>query len=450
MSDVIRDLLIKGGHLIDPASGIDAPRDLLLRDGLVAGVDLPGAFAGIEAEIVDAFGHVVAPGLIDIHVHLREPGQTYKETIATGTAAAAGGGFTTVVAMPNTVPVNDSVETMRWMLAPKRGAKVRVFAMPAATLGSLGKRQTDFAALAAAGALGFTDDGKPILDRAIMRAALEQSARLGLPVSQHAEDPSLSHGAIMNAGPVAFRLGLRGYPVEAEASIVERDIALVREIATANPGLMPHLHVQHVSSALAVAAIRAAKAEGLHVTCEAAPHHFTLTDEAIGDFDTNAKMNPPLRSEADRQAILAGLFDGAIDCIATDHAPHARHEKEVEFERAPNGITGLETAFGLAMRILHGELRMPLTRVLHLMSAAPAKIVGLKQAGSLAVGSWGDVVVFDPRTSWSFDAAKSRSKSKNSPFDGAPMLGAVTGVLVAGKVVHPKSFDSFRDPAKLG
>ena len=427
------DVLISGGHLIDPASGIDAPRDLLLRDGAVAGVELPGAFAGVDAEVIDATGQVVAPGLIDIHVHLREPGQTYKETIATGTAAAAAGGFTSVVAMPNTVPVNDSVETMRWMLAPERGAKVRVFAMPAATFGSLGKQQTGFAALAKAGALGFTDDGKPILDPALMRAALEQSAKLGLPISQHAEDPALSNGAIMNAGPVAFRLGLRGYPVEAEASIVERDIAFVREIAAT--GLMPHLHVQHVSTARAVAAIRAAKAEGLHVTCEAAPHHFTLTDEAIRDFDTNAKMNPPLRAEEDRQAILAGLFDGAIDCIATDHAPHARHEKEVEFVSAPNGITGLETAFGLALRTLHGELGMPLSRVLHLMSAGPAKIVGLKLAGSLAVGSWGDVVIFDPKAKWAFDSSNSRSKSKNTPFDGASMLGSVKATIVSGKIV---------------
>ena len=437
------DVIITGGHLIDPANGLDGPRDLLLRDGLVAAVDLPGAFAGVDAEIIDASGHIVAPGLIDIHVHLREPGQTYKETIATGTAAAAAGGFTTVVAMPNTVPVNDSIETMRWMLAAERGAKVRVFAMPAATLGSMGKQQTDFAALAAAGALGFTDDGKPILDPAIMRAALEQSARLGLAISQHAEDPALSNGAIMNAGPVAFRLGLRGYPVEAEASIVERDIALVREIAAANPGLMPHLHVQHVSTALAVAAIRAAKAEGLHVTCEAAPHHFALTDEAIGDFDTNAKMNPPLRSEEDRQAILAGLFDGAIDCIATDHAPHARHEKEVEFERAPNGITGLETAFGLALRILHDELGMPLSRVIHLMSAGPAKIVNLKQAGSLAPGCWADVVIFEPQARWTFRAAECVSKSKNTPFDGAPMFGKVRATIVGGK----RAFDFAAHPS---
>jgi dihydroorotase len=429
-------LLIRGGRLVDPKSGVDAERDLLIRDGVVAGVDAPGGFAGVSvAESLDASGYVVAPGLVDIHVHLREPGQTYKETITTGTAAAAAGGFTTVVAMPNTLPVNDSVERLEWMLAPGRGAQVRVFAMPAATIGSQGAELTDFEALAKAGALGFTDDGKPILEPAIMRECLLRAARLGLPVSQHAEDPRLSHGAIMNAGPVAFRLGLRGYPAEAEVSIVERDIALVREIE-ASEGVRAHLHVQHVSTAAAVAAVRAAKAEGLDVTCEAAPHHFTLTDEAIGDYDTNAKMNPPLRSEADRLAVIAGLLEGTIDCIATDHAPHARHEKEVEFERAPNGITGLESSLGLALRVLHREHGASLNKVVELMTSGPAEVVSLQRAGSLGVGQWGDVVVFDAGAAWRFDAAASRSKSKNTPFDGEPMLGRVRSTVVAGRVVY--------------
>ena len=430
--------------MIDPRSGIDAERDLLLRDGLVAGVEAPGGFADVRAdETLDASGCVVAPGLIDIHVHLREPGQTYKETIATGTAAAAAGGFTTVVAMPNTLPVNDSVERLQWMLAPERGAQVRVFAMPAATVGSQGAALTDFEALAKAGALGFTDDGKPILEPGVMRECLLRAGRLGLPVSQHAEDPRLSHGEIMNAGLMAFRLGLRGYPAEAESSIVERDIALVREIAAVE-GVRAHLHVQHVSTEGAIKAVRAAKAEGLHVTCEAAPHHFTLTDEAVGAggqsgeiaYDTNAKMNPPLRSEADRLAVIAGLLDGTIDCIATDHAPHARHEKEVEFDRAPNGITGLETALGLAMRVLHGEHGASVAKVLELMSAGPARVAGLQRAGSLAVGQWGDVVVFDPGASWSFSAAESKSKSKNTPFDGELMLGRVRATVVAGKILY--------------
>ena len=427
--------LIRNGHLIDPATGLDAPRDLLLREGLIAAIDTPGAFASVEvAETIDATGHVVAPGLIDIHVHLREPGQTWKETIATGTRAAVAGGFTTVVAMPNTIPVNDSVATQAWMLDAARNPSTRLFAMPAATLGSGGEHLSDFEALAAAGAVGFTDDGKPILRDAVMRAALVAAARLGLPVSQHAEDPAMSNGAIMNAGPVAFRLGLRGYPVEAEARIVNRDIALLRKIEREEK-LRPHLHVQHVSSALALQAIREAKSQGLHVTCEAAPHHFALTDEAVADFDTNCKMNPPLRSEADRQAVLAALLDGTVDCIATDHAPHARHEKEVEFERAPNGITGIETSLGLSLRILHREHGMQLSRVMALMSTAPAQLVNLTEAGSLAVGKWADLVIFDAAAEWPFNSAAALSKSKNSPFNGATMLGKIKATIVAGRVV---------------
>jgi dihydroorotase len=281
--------------------------------------------------------------------------------------------------------------------------------------------------------VGFTDDGKPVLDAAVMRAALVAAAELGLPVSQHAEDPRLSHGAIMNAGPVAFRLGLRGYPAIAESSIVERDIEMVRELMAG--GVRPHLHVQHVSTALALEAIRRAKAEGLPVTCEAAPHHFTLTDEAIGDYDTNAKMNPPLRVEADRRAVIEGLIDGTIDCIATDHAPHASHEKEVEFERAPNGITGLETVLGLALRVLHREHGMPLARVMELMSRRPAQVIGLRDRGTLRVGGVADVVVFDAGAEWNFVARESRSKSKNTPFDGAAMLGRVRATVCGGRVV---------------
>jgi dihydroorotase len=268
-----------------------------------------------------------------------------------------------------------------------------------------------------------------------MRAALVAAACVGLPISQHAEDPALSCGAIMNAGPVAFRLGLRAYPAEAESRIVRRDIELLREIERTDH-LRPHLHVQHVSTALALDAIREAKVQGLHVTCEAAPHHFTLTDEAVGDFDTNARMNPPLRSESDRLAVIAGLMDGTVDCIATDHAPHARHEKEVEFERAPNGITGLETALGLALRILHREHGMPLAKVLALMSAAPAKVVKLAGAGSLGTGKWADLVVFDAAADWNYRAAASLSKSRNSPFNGARMLGSVMATIVGGKVVY--------------
>ena len=430
------DILILNGRVVDPASGVDAARDVLLRDGRVAAVEVPGTLKSVEAaETIDASGMVVAPGFVDVHVHLREPGQTYKETIATGTAAAAAGGFTTVVAMPNTVPVNDSVAGLEWMLDAARGSAVKLFAMPAATVGSMGGELTDFAALRAAGAVGFTDDGKPVLEDHVMRAALVAAARLGVPVSQHAEDTRLTGGCSMNAGPVAFRLGLRGMTVEAEARIVERDIRLLREIEKAE-GLRPHLHVQHVSTARAMALIREAKAQGLHVTCEVAPHHFTLTDEAIGDYDTHAKMNPPLRAEADRVAMIAGLMDGTVDCIATDHAPHAAHEKEVEFAAAPNGITGLETALGLALRVLHKGQGMSLVRVMQLMSAAPARIVSLEGRGALTVGSFADVVVFDAAAEWVYDAAKTRSKSRNTPFDGAGMVGRVMATVCEGRVAY--------------
>jgi dihydroorotase len=434
------DILILNGRLVDPASGVDGERDLLLRNGRVAAVEVQGGLKAFKAketgsQIIDAAGMIVAPGLVDVHVHLREPGQTYKESIATGTAAAAAGGFTTVVAMPNTVPVNDSVAGLEWMLDAARGSVVKLFAMPAATFGSMGEEITDFHELRRAGAVGFTDDGKPVLHDRVMREALTAAAGIGVPVSQHAEDTRLTGGCSMNAGPVAFRLGLRGMTVEAEARIVARDIRLLRDIERQD-GLRPHLHVQHVSTAKAMSLIREAKAAGLHVTCEVAPHHFTLTDEAIGDYNTNAKMNPPLRAAVDRMAMIAGLMDGTVDCIATDHAPHALFEKEQEFERAPNGITGLETALGLALRVLHKGQGMTISRVMELMSAQPAGIISLEGRGTLRVGSFADVVVFDPAAEWSFDAKKSRSKSKNTPFDGAGMVGQVIATICEGRVVY--------------
>jgi dihydroorotase len=430
------DILILNGRLVDPISGIDAERDVLLRRGRVAAVEMPGGLSAAKAkETIDAAGMVVAPGLVDVHVHLREPGQTYKESIKTGTATAAVGGFTSVVAMPNTVPVNDSVARLEWMLDAAREACVKLFAMPAATFGSRGEEITDFHELQRAGAVGFTDDGKPVLEGRVMRAALVAAAGIGVPISQHAEDTRLTGGCSMNAGTVAFRLGLRGMTVEAESRIVERDIRLLRDIERQD-GQRPHLHVQHVSTARAMGLIREAKSEGLHVTCEVAPHHFALTDEAVGDYDTNAKMNPPLRAETDRLAMIAGLMDGTVDCIATDHAPHAAHEKEQEFERAPNGITGLETALGLALRVLHHGEGMAVSRVIALMSAQPAGILSLEGRGALSVGSFADVVVFDPAAEWSFAAKASRSKSRNTPFDGAAMLGRVAFTVSEGRIVY--------------
>lgn len=426
-------LVIRNGHLIDPAAGIDARKDILLKDGRVAEIAAPGKLKQTNgAESLDAAGLTVAPGLIDMHVHLREPGQTHKETIATGTAAAAAGGFTSVAAMPNTDPVNDSPEITRWMQAPEREAAVRVFPIGAATRGSRGEALNDFAALKAAGAVAVTDDGHPILKDGIMLEALAAAARVGLSVIQHAEDTRMTQGASMNAGPTAFRLGLRGMPSEAESSLVERDIRLVTELR--DPRV--HLHVAHTSTAAAVAAVRQARRNGLRVTCEVAPHHFLLTEEHVGNYDTHAKMNPPLRSAADRDAMIEAILDGIVDAIATDHAPHAPHEKEVEFERAPNGITGLETALGLCLRWLHAEWKLPLGRVLSLLSAQPAALLGLKGRGTLAVGSFADVVVFDPRAEWTYSVAQSRSRSRNSPFDGWPMLGKVRWTISEGRVAY--------------
>jgi dihydroorotase len=428
-------ILIRGGHLIDPSSGVDAARDVLLSDGKVAAVDAPGKIKAAGAEVIDAKGLVIAPGLVDIHVHLREPGQGYKETIASGTAAAAAGGFTSVCAMPNTVPVNDSPETTRWMLAPERGAAIRVFPIAAATRGSMGEALTEYGSLKAAGAVGVTDDGKPILGDAIMREALTAAARANLPVIQHAEDTRLTGGCSMNAGALAFKLGLRGMPVEAESGLVERDLRLLAQVKDARA----HLHVAHLSTKAALEAVKRARRNGLRVTCEVAPHHFVLTEEAVSHYNTNAKMNPPLRAEADRAAMIEGILDGAIDAIATDHAPHAAHEKEQEFERAPNGITGLESALGLSIAVLHGRHRMPLSRIVSLLSTQPAGVLGLKGRGSLAVGAFADVVIFDPAKKWVFQSSASRSKSKNTPFDGWEMQGQVVTTISEGRLVYRRA-----------
>ena len=429
-------IVIRNGHLIDPAAGVDAVRDILFKDNRVVEIALAGKLKQLngatDVQQIDATGLVVAPGLIDIHVHLREPGQGYKETIATGTAAAAAGGFTAVAAMPNTTPVNDSAEITRWMQSPERGAQVRVFPIAAATRGSKGENINDFAALKSAGAVAVTDDGHPILKDSVMRETLAAAARVGLSVIQHAEDTRQTQGASMNAGPVAFRLGLRGMPVEAESGIVERDIRLITELRDARA----HLHVAHTSTAAAIAAVRQARRNGLRVTCEVAPHHFLLTDEHVGCYNTNFKMNPPLRSAADRDAMIEAILDGVVDAIATDHAPHAMHEKEVEFERAPNGITGLETALGLCLRYLHGDLKMPLGRVLSLLSAQPAAVLGLKGRGTLAVGSCADAVIFDAKAEWTYRATEGKSKAKNTPFDGWTMLGKARWTICEGRVAY--------------
>jgi dihydroorotase len=424
-------LLINGGRLIDPAAGIDVLMDLLLRDGQVAEVALPGKIRGAAQEKLDARGLIVAPGFIDLHVHLREPGQGYKETIASGTAAAAAGGFTSVCCMPNTQPVVDSPEWVTWLQQPERGAVVNVFPIAAATHASKGAVLTDFRGLQRAGAVGVSDDGKPILNDAVMRETLRLSSEINLPVIQHAEDTRMTDRCSMNDGPTAFRLGLRGMTAEAEASVVERDVQLAQQFAGAR------LHVAHLSTADALKAVRRGKRSKSHVTCEVTPHHFALTDADVGEYDTNFKMNPPLRSDSDREAILAALADGTVDAIATDHAPHAPQEKIIEFERAAFGITGLETALGLAITHLHRGHKIPLNRIVELFTSGPARVFSLRGRGTLVRGSHADVTIFDPQKRWTFDSAKSHSRSQNTPFGGAQLTGKVVATIVSGRIVYP-------------
>jgi len=425
-----RSCLIRGGHVIDPAARIDAPMDLLLRDGRVAEIATPNKIRGGADEKFDARGLIVSPGFIDLHVHLREPGQSHKETIATGTAAAAAGGFTSICCMPNTSPVVDSPQWVSWLRQPERGAMVNVFPIAAATRASKGAVITDFRELQRAGAVAITDDGKPILSDDIMREALRQSADIDLTIVQHAEDTRTTQGCSMNDSPTAFRLGLRGMKASAEASIVDRDVQLAQQF----PGA--RLHVAHLSTADALKAVRRGKRSKAHVTCEVTPHHFTLTDESVGEYDSNFKMNPPLRSASDREALIVGLADGTVDAIATDHAPHALHEKLVEFERAPFGITGLETALALAITRLHRQHAIPLSRIVELFTSGPARVFGLRGRGSLARGSFADVTIFDPKKRWRFEASKSLSKSHNTPFDGWQFIGKAVVTIVGGELVY--------------
>jgi dihydroorotase len=404
--------------------------DVLLREGRVAEVALPNKIRGSADEKFDARGLIVAPGFIDLHVHLREPGQSYKETIASGTAAAAAGGFTSICCMPNTHPIVDSPEWVTWIQQAERGAVINVFPIAAATKASKGAVLTDFRGLQRAGAVAVTDDGKPILGNDIMRETLRLASELNLPVIQHAEDTRMTEHCSMNDGPTSFRLGLRGMKAAAEASIVERDVQLAQQFAGTR------LHVAHLSTADALKAVRRGKRSKACITCEVTPHHFTLTDADVAEYDTNFKMNPPLRSASDREAILVALADGTVDAIATDHAPHAPHEKIIEFERALFGVTGLETALGVAITRLHREQRIPLARIVELFTAGPARVVDIKGRGSLARGNHADVTIFDPKKRWTFEAAKSRSKSRNTPFDGWQLTGKVVATIVGGRVVY--------------
>ncbi len=427
----MRPVLIRGGRVVDPSQALDAVVDVLLADGVVA--RLGESLAAPErAEVIDAGGLVVTPGLIDVHVHLREPGGEHKETIASGSRAAVAGGFTSVVAMPNTDPPVDSPAAVGFVLAAGRAAALaRVFPSGCITLGQAGEQLTEFGELMGAGAVCVTDDGRPVSSAGVMRMALEYAQSFDLPVAVHEEELALSRGGSMNEGIVATRLGLTGIPNAAEDVMIARDLILA--------GLTGgRLHVQHVATRGGVEMIRAAKARGVRVSAEGTPHHFTLTDEAVGWYSTNAKMNPPLRSAADRDAVRAGVADGTLDVIATDHAPHHYDEKEQAFEDAPNGIVGLETALGLAYTELVATGLIDLPTLIDRMSLAPARSMSLDTRfglGTLREGAAADVTLIDTLAEWTVDPARFHSLSRNTPFAGRKLRCRAVRTLVGGNTV---------------
>ena len=429
--------LLKGGHVVDPVNGINGVHDVLIEGDRIArvGRDLPADGAAV-VEIPR--GIVVCPGFIDMHVHLREPGQEHKETVATGTASAVAGGFTAVACMPNTTPVNDNANVTSLILSRAAEANLaRVYPIGAVSKGSKGELLADIAELRQAGCVAITDDGHPVATALLLRRALEYAAMFGMPVIEHCEDPSLKGDGVAHEGFHAAALGLRGIPGAAEALGVERGVLLAELTGSA-------FHVAHMSARASIRAVRKAKEAGLRVTCEVAPHHFTLTDEALAapvPYDTNVKMNPPLREAADRDAMLAGIADGTVDVIATDHAPHHYDEKKVEFDRAPFGIVGLETAIPLALdRLVHKGL-IGLPRLVELMSVNPARILGVT-GGSLSPGAPADITLIAPDQRMRVDAAALRSRSKNTPFDGWELLGSVAATLVGGRTL-------FTNPAAI-
>jgi dihydroorotase len=420
-------LLIRGGRVLSPEDALDGRFDLLVEDGVIR--QIAPRLTTRADETLDATTQVVAPGFVDMHAHLREPGGEASETLATGLAAAVSGGFTAVCAMPNTQPVNDRPESTRAMIerAQKLGL-ARVFPIAAVTLGSAGESLSDFAALVEAGAVAFSDDGRPVKTAGLLRRALRQAASLDLAIVDHCEDPSLSAGGAVNEGPVADCLGVRGIPNSSEDVCVARDL-IVAEAAGAR------LHVAHLSTARGVELVRLGKQRGVRVTCEVTPHHFTLTDEAVIKHSTLAKINPPLRSARDSDALLAGIADGTVDAIATDHAPHASELKQKPLAEAAFGMIGFETALGLALTQLVHTGRISLWHLVLLMSTNPARIIN-QPLGRLAVGRAADITVFDPSLEWTYHAAGSRSKSRNSPFDGWRLKGAATATVVAGRIVY--------------
>ncbi len=422
-------ILVKSGRVIDPANNIDEKLDILIVDGIIAELS-PNIDAG-DAEVVNAAGLLVTPGLVDMHVHLRDPGFEYKEDIVTGTRAAAAGGVTSVACMPNTDPVNDSLAVTKYIIGKAREqGSINVFPIGSITKGMKGEILSEMGELKEGGCVGFSDDGLPVKNGEMMRRALEYAGTFDVPIISHAEDLSLVADGVMNEGPVATELGLKGIPWVAEEAITARDIMLAELTGS-------HLHVAHVSTKGSVELVRLAKKRGVRVTCEATPHHFMLTDEAVRGYNTNAKMNPPLRSRENVDAVRAGLADGTIDAIATDHAPHHHDEKNVEFAIAMNGIIGLETLLPLTLKLV-GEKVLTLSQAIALITCQPAKILGIDR-GTLSVGAVADITLINPNKEWIVDPAKLQSKSRNTPWAGQQLKGCAMKTLLAGKEVYSRS-----------
>jgi dihydroorotase len=423
MSDAI---LIKGGRVMDPARGFDEVADLLMEDGKISKIGADIKADG--ARVINAAGLVVSPGFIDVHVHLREPGYEYKETIRSGAEAAAAGGFTAVCCMANTKPVNDNGSVTRYILEKAREVKgARVYPIGAATKGLEGRELAEIGEMKQAGVVALSDDGRCIMNARLFQNALRYASMFDLTVVEHCEDDNLAKDGVINEGDVSARLGIKGIPAPAETVIAKRDIDIAAYTGC-------RVHLAHISAKETVAAVRAAKAKGIKVTCEAAPHHFTLTDKTLESFDANFKMNPPLRAEGDVAAVLDGLADGTIDAIATDHAPHLQWEKELEIDQAPNGVVGLETALGVSMKLVESG-RLPLSKLVALFTCGPAAIFNLP-GGSLRAGAPADVTVFDPEKKWVVNPHQFISKGKNTPFTGMELKGKNLLTVVGGEIVY--------------
>jgi len=418
-------LLIKNGRVLDPSSNTDAALDVLVDGPRISKVG--ASLSASNAEVFDAAGMIVAPGFIDLHCHLREPGQELSETIETGTRAAARGGFTAVCTMPNTQPINDNASVTRGIVERAEAAGVvRVWPIGAASVGSKGEALAEIAAMKDAGIVAVSDDGKPVATARLMRQVMDYCRSLDLPVIDHCEDPSLFAGGVMREGPRSIRLGLKGIPAQSESICVGRDV----EVAMLTGA---RLHIAHMSTRASLEYVRAAKKQGLPVTCEVTPHHFTLIDEDVR-YDSHYKMNPPLASREDRAALIEGLADGSVDAIATDHAPHHPSSKDVEFDRAPFGITGFETALALGLSELVHPGKISLKRLVELFTTGPARVLGIER--KIAADEPADLTIFSPDVAWTFRAADSPSKSRNTPFDGRSFRGAPTATIVAGRIVY--------------